>query len=84
MGGSAVGSMYYLFGKLPKEKQLFKLPYLATLFALVYAALEKELAGLMVLMIGVLWLVFLLLHWVKDNKHFRESIIRIIECCKNW
>lgn len=84
MGGSAVGSMYFLFSKLSEEKQLFKLPYLVTALALVYTVLAQEIAVEMAAGIGILWLVFFALYGSRNVTAFKKSIQQIIECCKNW
>jgi|GEM_PF-2522591 len=84
MGGSVVGSMYYLSSKLSEENQLFKLPYLITLFALVYMVLTREFVGSMVVGVGGLWLLFFLLFSVRDSGRLKGSIAHIIKCCKNW
>lgn len=84
MGGSVVGSMYYLFSKLSEEKQLFKLPYLITAFALVSAVLTREIVIEMTIGVGIVWLAFFALYAGRNTPHFKESVRRIIECCKNW
>jgi len=84
MGGSAIGGMYYLFPKLSEEKQLFKLPYVITAFALVYGLTTQEFSGGMVAGVGMLWVLFFLLYAGRNNAYFKGSIKRIIECCKNW
>lgn len=84
MGGSAVGSMYYLFSKLSEEKQLFKLPYLITAFALVYAVLMREVVVEIAIGVGIVWLAFFALHGSRNVVAFKKGIQQIIECCKNW
>ena len=84
IGGSVVGSMYYFFSKLSREKQLFKLPFLVTLFTLVYIILTREFEMLLVIEVGVLWSIFFLLYLVRNNSKLKESVDRIIKCCKNW
>ena len=84
MGGSAVGGMYYIFSKLAEEKQLFKLPYVITAFALISTVLTGEVIGEVVAGIVALWLVFFLLYAGRNNARFKGSIKRVIECCKNW
>jgi len=84
MGGSVVGSMYYLFSKLSEDKQLFKLPYLISLFALTHLVITQKFTGLTIVGVGVLWAIFLLLYSIRNNNYFKRGISHIIRCCKNW
>lgn len=84
MGGSAVGSMYYLFSNLKEEKQLLKLPYILTLFTLIHMLLIREYFWLMIISNLVLWLIFYSLYFIKNKGYFQKIIREIIECCKNW
>jgi hypothetical protein len=84
MGGSVVGSMYYFSSRVPQHYQLFKLPYIAMTFAFVYMILEREFVVLMIEGIGMLWLVFFALYWVRNNRNLKGIIRHVIECCKNW
>lgn len=84
MGGSAVGSMYFLFSKLSEEKQLLKLPFLVTLFALVYVALTFSFSWFLAAVIAALWLAFFALYAGRNAPRLKEAARRVIECCKNW
>lgn len=84
MGGSVVGSMYYLSSKLQKEKQLFKLPYIVTLFTFVNIIITRDYGSLIIIGNLILWLMFLTMYWMRNNKSLKQTIARVIECCKNW
>jgi len=83
MGGSAVGSMYYVFGRLKEEKQIFKLPYLITLFYFSFLILSQEVDTFVFTGVIILWLVFIFLYSLR-NSLWKGKIQKIIECCKNW
>lgn len=85
MGGSAVGIMYYLF-KDKNSFQIFKFPFLITLFWLIYLLVAgvSNKVGKDFLIIGVLWFAFIAIYLFNKNGHWKEWGQRIIECCRNW
>ena len=83
MGGSAVGSMYYLGSKLPEKFGVFKLPYLLSALVLAYAILEKEFNVLLFLFIVGLWIVFALVFLLR-NGIGKNWFKKVVECCRNW
>lgn len=85
MGGSAVGLMYLLEAKLPERWSVLKLPFLLTLFALIYVFLTQPFqANQIYLVIAALWLIFLPLFLSGEKGRFQKAAQKIIECCKNW
>ena len=86
MGGSAVGIMYLLEKKVPKQYGILKLPFLLTLFAFTYVVLTEFREGpATYLIVLLLWIVFLTVFLVGENvKAFKEIGKKLIECCKNW
>ncbi|MEX0672728.1 MAG: hypothetical protein WDZ82_01255 [Candidatus Paceibacterota bacterium] len=83
MGGSAVGLLYYLSARLPEQYGFFKLPFLLTLFWLVYLMLAHEhMFGAAILVAGV-WAVFIGMFSLKDT-HTRQWVTKIIACCRDW
>lgn len=83
MGGSAVGSMYYLSSKLPEKYSLFKLPYFLSFILFIYFIFEQM--GLFALVgLGILWVLFLTLFIFRNDGRFKNIINQIIKCCKNW
>lgn len=84
MGGSAVGSMYYLSSRLPRKYQLFKLPYIVTALACIYVVLTQQSIAVLATVTGVMWAVFIFLYVLRNNTRFKKGINSIIACCKNW
>ncbi len=83
MGGSAVGSMYFVFSNKAENWQIFKLPYIVTLFSLVYVVLSKSIQLNIIILVVSLWVVFLLIYFSR-NKQSSKWFKEIVECCKNW
>jgi len=83
MGGSAVGSMYYLSSRVKESWNLFKLPYLVTLFAMIYIVLAQQLYVELVIGIVALWVIFFAIYLLRHTS-LRAWSQKIIECCKNW
>lgn len=85
MGGSAVGLMYYLFRE-NNPFQIFKFPFLVFSFWLIYLLVGDLRGGLSrdLLIVGALWLVFIIVYFFNENGYWKEWSRRIIECCKNW
>ncbi|MDZ4231288.1 MAG: hypothetical protein U1C52_00645 [Patescibacteria group bacterium] len=85
MGGSAVGVMYLLEAKLPEGWSILKLPFLLTLFALIYVLLAKipidiKLSATLL----ALWAIFLTVFIFQSNGKLEDIGRKLIECCKNW
>ena len=78
MGGSAVGVMYLLDNKY-KNFSIYKLPFLLSLFSLIYFILEREIIMGAIYILIAIWLVILFI-----QKDFKAMSKKIIECCKDW
>ncbi len=83
MGGSAVGSMYLFYRDETARRQIFKFPYLLTLFVIIYFLLIGVIQWSVVFLIVGLWIVFLIMY-IFRKKYFKKWFQKIIECCKNW
>lgn len=83
MGGSAVGLMYYLGGKIKDSYQIFKFPFLVTAFALAYTVVLKSIEWQLIALVSTLWLVFAVIHGFSE-KGLKRTALKLIECCKNW
>lgn len=83
MGGSVVGSMYYLGSRVKKSWNIFRLPYLVTLLALTYMVLARQSYLELTLGVVVLWVLFLTIYLLRHTK-LRTWSKKIIECCKDW
>ena len=83
MGGSAVGLMYFLSSKLPEKYHLFKLPFILTLFGLIYLFLggTRDNYALELLL---LWILFVIIFVLKVSPTLQKIGREIIKCCKNW
>ena len=86
MGGSVVGSMYYLGARLPREYQIFKLPFILTLFWAVHRFLS-DFSGVEfreIALLAAVWVVYALVFLLYRKPGWKEAGNRLIECCKNW
>lgn len=85
MGGSAVGLMYYLFRE-NNPFQIFKFPFLVSLFWLIYLLVGNSRNELdkNFLIIGFLWFIFIIIYLFNEKRGWKEWARRIIECCRNW
>ena len=83
MGGSAVGSMYYLGSKLPEKFGVFKLPYLLSALVLAYAILEKKLNIYTLLFLVGLWILSVSVFFLRNGVG-KNWFKKVVECCKNW
>lgn len=86
MGGSAVGVMYLLEQKLSEKWAILKLPFLLTLFSIIYMILsDAEGQTLTHVILLVLWGIFLGVFFLQKSKDTLKGIgKRLVECCKNW
>jgi hypothetical protein len=83
IGGSVVGVMYYLGGKVKDAYQVFKFPFLVTAFIFTYAVVAEKLEPKAVLLAGFLWTAFGTVFALRDEG-FKKIALKLIECCKNW
>jgi len=83
MGGSAAGSMYYISSRVKESWQIFKLPYLVTLFSFIYIVLTLQSYIELILGVVLLWLLFFIVYLFR-NTRMQTWAQKIIECCKNW
>lgn len=79
MGGSAVGLFYMLNEKL----SVFKLPFVLTLFSVIYFVFEGIEINAVYFLLG-LWVLFGLAYLFRENKNFNGFVNKIVECCRNW
>lgn len=86
MGGSAVGTMYYLSAKVPEKYQLLKFPFLISLFWVVFRIIEGVAGSIFqeVIILGGIWVMFGVIFLLYQNNRLKEIGKRLIECCKNW
>lgn len=84
MGGSAVGLMYMLVRRLPERFSLFRLPYLVSMVALVYAVLGGRLGESVLVALALLWATAIGIYLFRTNHRVARIAQKIIACCKNW
>ncbi len=84
IGGSVVGIFYLWENKVKKEKLIFRLPLILTLFLLAYFILIGKIIFGGLIFIIILWIIFLLLYLFKNYKGFNKFANKIVECCKRW
>ena len=83
MGASATGFLYFLSTKLKEKYYIFKLPFLLTLFSMIYFfifGLDKNI----VFTLFLLWLLFLSVFIFRNYPKLKHLASKIIECCRNW
>lgn len=84
VGGSIVGAMYRLKGRLPDRFAVFTLPYVLTATAAGYLLLASEaFLHVIALLIGV-WLVTGLLYAYRENERVEAAFDEAIACCRDW
>lgn len=85
MGESVIGLYYLLVKKLPEKLHLFRLPFVLAGTLAVYFLLgvrESMLGALLV--VGLVWLVFLMIYAYQSNERVRRIGEKIIACCRDW
>ena len=85
MGESIVGIFYLVEAKVRKELTLFRLPFLLTLVVVGYSLIEvpNDLVKIIVSLI-ILWVIFTLAYFYRNNSKTSSLINKIVECCKRW
>ena len=85
MGQSVLGIFYLVEHKVKEELTLFRLPFLLTLTIFGYTVLSRSTdLFLSIIFLVVLWFVFGLVYYYRNNSHFQNSVKKLIECCKRW
>ncbi|MEK7176847.1 MAG: hypothetical protein AAB719_00915 [Patescibacteria group bacterium] len=85
LGGSAVGLMYYFFSGKSDMVQIFKFPFVISLFWAISLVLLVNGEWLRDLGIIILvWIVFFTVYLFYKNDRLKEIGRKLIECCKNW
>lgn len=85
VGQSTLGVFYLLEKKVAEPLKLFRLPFLLTLIVLAYAMLTlSPFTGTLLLLLGSLWLIFVVLYVYRQNQKLKTLVEKIIACCRNW
>ena len=79
MGQTSLGLFYLFYEKL----NVFKLPFLLTLIAVIHFIFEDFEIKSLFLLVG-LWIIFSIIFVFKSNKKLSNFANKIIECCKKW
>jgi MFS family permease len=84
MGGSIVGSMYLLEERLDRKFHVFRLVYFLSLVAATYSLIVGTITWFLVATLFAIWVVSLLIFFLREHPGFEAVAERIIKCCKNW
>ena len=85
LGASAVGIYYLAERKTNKQLHVFRLPFFLTLFFVVYFILgiiDRYIS--LILFLVVIWLIFLIIYFYRNNPMFNKMVECIIACCKTF
>ena len=85
MGQSIYGIFYTIENKVKDELKLFRLPFLITLIILGYSLIiiPDDLIKSLILL-GILWLIFIIIYFYRNNQNVNGFMKKIVECCKRW
>ncbi len=78
------GTISGIFNLLKTKLNVFKLPFILTLFAFGYFLLVQKINFYILSFLIFLWLIFSLIFIISKNQNLKESLNKILECCKNW
>ncbi|HLC97399.1 MAG TPA: hypothetical protein VJC21_01300 [Candidatus Nanoarchaeia archaeon] len=85
LGQSTLGVFYLAEKKVAEPLKLFRLPFLLTLIVLAYTMLTlSPVTRTLLLVLGSLWLIFVVLYVYRQNRKFKTLVEKIIACCRNW
>ena len=85
LGQTIVGVYYLAEAKVSEPWRLFRLPFLLTLTVVGYALLGsfREMRWTLLILI-VIWVIFVFAYLYRNDIRLKDSIQRIIECCRRW
>lgn len=85
MGQSVVGVFYLVEKKVEEKYRLFRMPFVLTLTAVFYLALDATRPAFTALLVPAgLWLVMLVIYISREQPRLKTAVEKIINCCKNW
>lgn len=85
MGQSVVGVFYLVEKKVKEKYRLFRLPFLLTLTAVFYLALDATRPAFLAFLIPAgLWFVLFVIYISREQPRLKTAVEKIINCCKNW
>lgn len=84
VGLTILGLFYTWERKVKKQTTIFRLPLLLTLvlagyYLLTFENLIKE-AGLL----AILWVLFVIFYFYRNNRKIKGFVDKVVECCKKW
>ena len=85
IGQTTLGIFYTLEKKFKKELTLFRLPALLSLIFIAYSLIElpKDFYKIILFLI-ILWIIFILVYFYRNNSSIKNFFDKIVECCKKW
>ena len=85
IGESTVGVFYLVEANVRKEWTVFRLPFLLTLIVAGYSLVSVPNDWIKSsTLLGVLWLLFVMGYFYKENPSLSSAVKKIVECCKRW
>lgn len=85
IGASVVGLYYLAERKTNEQLHIFRLPFFLTLLFAAYLVLGVIDGYIsLILLLAVIWLIFFVIYFYRNNSMFNKMVERIIACCKGW
>ncbi len=84
MGESVVGIYYLLEKKVNERFHVFRLPALVTLTLIAYLMVNPGFYYPALFVVLTVWLVFGAMYSFREKPKIKESVRKVIECCKDW
>ena len=84
MGLTIFGLFYAWERNVKKQATIFRLPLLLTLVLIGYYLLTFENLIKEAVLLAVLWVLFGVFYFYRNNRNLKGFIDKIVECCKKW
>jgi len=85
MGESVIGLYYLLEKKVPTTWQLFRWPYIVTMTTAVCVILGlREKIMSTIILVSIIWIIYLLIYFLRNYPIIKKIIQRLIACCRDW
>ena len=84
MGLTVLGSFYTWERNVKKQSTIFRLPLLLTLVLVGYYLLTFENLIKEAILLAILWVLFGIFYFYRNNRNLKGFIDKIVECCKKW
>lgn len=81
--GQTILAIYYILDK-NEGLNFFRLPFLLSLIFVAYSLIRIPDEVNSIGLLAVLWTLFILIYFYRNNKNLNSFVNKIIECCKRW